>query len=109
MKLSVMDRFGIIELLPRFGSFDAMKTTTSMRKKVSLTDEEIKRYEVQETQTQTGVDCSWNLEKDVGIEIELTPAECELVASELRIRDQKQTITPSQVHLYELFCGGVNG
>ena len=99
MKLSVLERLLVLNLLPEKGSFTNLKLMRTAREALSFTEEEHKLLNFQETDGKTRWQDGVVAEKD----IKLGEIVTEIIKKSLKELDQKEELLPQQVELYEKF------
>jgi hypothetical protein len=99
MKLTIKDRLLIGNILPSKGDLVTLTIKHDLSEKIKITQEEI--VEVELTTNEQGL--SWNTEKEVEREFELTELEKKLVVDELKKLDEAKELTDDTVKLYRLF------
>ena len=95
MKLFVQERMLIPNLLPEKGNIIDMTVKRDIVKKVELTQEELTelKLEVKQAANTDNVYYTWDREKDVGIDVELTKKELELLQKQVKTLDDAGEIT----------------
>lgn len=101
-KLTLLDRLMIPEVLKKEGNYSQMIINADIRKKCSLTQKEIKDFEV----IQFGSQLRWN-EKGTKstLTVDFTELEEKEIKEGLKDLDQKQKLTEDMVGIYKLFVG----
>jgi len=99
MKLSVLERLLIQNLLPEKGSFTNLKLVRVAREVLSFDDAENKVLEFK----QDGEQLLWAPDVIGDREIELGEIITEMIKKELKSLDEKEELTPQQFTLYEKF------
>lgn len=89
MTLSLKDRLNFVLLFPEKGNIIQQILVADISKKVSLTQDEIKEFELK----QEGTVLKWNEEKAKDIEVEFTEAELNLLKEQIKELDSKGEIT----------------
>lgn len=76
MKLHIIDRFNITQLLPETGNFMEYAIKRSIIGKVGITKEDQEKYEIKQDDKTNNI--VWNAEKDVSEPLEVTFTQEEL-------------------------------
>lgn len=100
MKLTILERLNIKTLLPAQGNFETLIISQDIAKKVTITQEEVKEYEMK-TEAENIV---WN-EKGVTSEkeIEFTDAEKLKISEFIQKKNSENALTESHISLYKKF------
>jgi len=89
MKLTVAERLCISELFPAEGNIISMTLTKDISEKVSITQEEIKDFEI--ISDETGI--RWNAKKQRDIDVEFTELELNLLKDQVKKFDEEKKIS----------------
>jgi len=100
IKLKVLDRIHVGQLMPEKGGLATMLTKKSITDKVTLTEKDLKAVEWDDL---PNGQATWNSEKDTGRIMGFTGLETELIVRQLRELDEKKELTTGHVPLWELF------
>jgi len=103
MKLTVLERFMVLGILPDAGSIVTMKLRQGLIDKVGLGPEEMEKYGVKKTGSD-GVE--WKQDVPQEKEIDLKPTEIVAIKENLEKMDKDEKLTPSHISLYEKFVEG---
>lgn len=99
MNLSVSERLAILSVLPEKGDFVTLKILNVLRMNVSLTEEEIKKWNVvQNLETQMV-----NWEENGEAEIPIGEIATGIVVDSLRNLDKRKELLPQHFDVYEKF------
>lgn len=101
MKLTVMERFQALNLLPEEGNISTMRMRQKLIEKLGLTSEELEEYEVGAGE-QPGM-IKWRLDLPQEKEINLKGPEIAAIAENLRRLDKSENLTPAHLTLYDKF------
>ena len=100
MKLTLKERILIQQILPQKGNMLEMLTIKSIVKKVEVTEEESKKFEI----TAKGNSIVWNAEgKDAKFEIEFSEGELKVLKDAVVEMNDKKEITLDNLEL----CGKI--
>lgn len=102
MKLKILERLLMLDILPKEGSFVTLKIVRKLREKVSFTEKEIKDFEI----TQNEKNVSWNIKIDSEIEKEFSDMETDMIKEKLKRLDDEKKLEEKHFTLYEKFIGG---
>jgi hypothetical protein len=103
MKLLVPERYALLDMLPREGSFTTIKLVRKLREKLSFTEAEIATYELKEvTSTEKGIQVQWKADH-APADIDFTSLEYEMIVKSLKEKDNNQKLTELEFPLYEKF------
>lgn len=105
MKLEVHERIALLSLLPKEGDFAALKSIRRAREIFSFTPEEIKFFELQETNEGGIGKTTWNSFK-AAQQIKDCPIEeyiMDVVRAKLSELNRQRKLTQETVSLYEKF------
>lgn len=108
MILKVADRFGLLECLPKQGSYIQMQIAKRLREVLDLSVKEIQELELVVSTVAEGTSVRWNETKDVGNEFEFSRIEVDELTRQLKRLDAEQKLAPNQVRLFETFCVGAS-
>jgi hypothetical protein len=98
VKLTIADRFAILSILPMEGTFATLKLVRELREMLSLTEAEIKEYNVK----QIGEQVTWmNGEKTV--EMEFGDFTAGMIKDALKDLDGKKKLEDKHYNIYEQF------
>lgn len=99
MELNVQERLTLVNLLPEKGNFQTMKTIEAARSLLYPSEEEVKKFEV----NQTGNNISWNKEGAKSIEIKLTKVQKDMLQATLEKLDEKEELTFAHYAVFKKF------
>lgn len=100
-QMTILERFALLELLPKEGNFITLKIIRLLRERLALSEEEIKEYGIQ----RDGEQLSWNPEMNhVQKEIEISDLAKEIIVANLKRLDDQQKLADNQFSLFEKFC-----
>jgi len=99
MELSVLERFLALQLLPEKGDFTTLRTVQEARTNLSLTEEEVKEFELKSEEGRM----SWNAKGSEPREIELSKGAIKLISDALIALNEKKELKEGQLSLYEKF------
>lgn len=102
MKLKLIERFRLLQILPKEGSFATLKIVQMLKSSLALSEVEFKEYEVKDD----GASITWNPKKDFGSEILIGEKATDIIVSALKKLDKEQGLTEQDIPLYEMFVRG---
>lgn len=97
MRLSVLERVMLFNLLPREGNFATLRAVRRLREAISLTDEERKVFGVRVD----GDTVTW--ERSEPKEVAISESDTELIVQRLKALDVAEKLTDQHYELYERF------
>lgn len=100
MKLTLKERLGILNILPKQGDFVTMTAKADLVDKIKVTQEEIKELHI-ETIPEGGL--KWDGKKDLAKEFEITDLETKIVKDELKRLDDAKQISDEILLIYKKF------
>lgn len=100
MQLKFLDRFLLLNLLPKQGTFEDLIVTKDIKSKIEVTQEELKKLNVK---SQENGNITWDSSKDEPKEIEFTDKEQEIITKELKALSEQKKLTENHLNLYQLF------
>lgn len=102
MNLSLSERLTILNVLPKEGSIVTMTIVKDVKKKVSITQEEISKYEIRQ-ETQDGLSfLTWKKEAmDYIIEADFSELEKKEIKSSFETLDKNKKVTEEMLDLIE--------
>ena len=100
MKLNLVERFTLLQLLPVQGDFSTLKIMRKLREDLSTTEGEIKEFGIQQVEDRV----TWNPEQGSG-EVEIPIGEIATMIVEKLLKDLDDTKKLADQHftLYEKF------
>lgn len=104
--LKVGDRFGLLEVIPRTGSYIQMQIAKRLQGILNLSVEEIEKLNFVAEQTDAGTRVRFDSEADQGVDFEFSDLEIAEITKQLGEREKKSQLTPSMTRPYEIFCLG---
>ena len=99
MKLNVIERLTILQILPRETDFSALKLIRDLNDKVGLSADDFKKFDVKTDNGQV----KWNKEGIKEVEIELKEKECDILVEALKGLDKQKKLSQCHLSLYEKF------
>jgi hypothetical protein len=100
MKLTIMDRFALLKVLPHEGSFATLKIVQELRLALSPSEQEHKEFEIKEQ----GNNIMWNPEKGaVPKEIPIGEKATDIIVMSLKKSDQNGNLPEEAISVYEKF------
>jgi hypothetical protein len=99
-KLNIAERLGLLDVLPREGSFITLKIVRDLQSSLSFTEKELEEFGI----NQEGNNIKWFPEKsNETIEIEIGERAQDIIIAALKKLDESKKLTPNHFNLYELF------
>jgi len=98
--LNVGERFMVLSIMPKEGSFLTLRLIRTLVLKVGLSAQEIKDFEASEK----GGVVKWNPKGSIPVDIEFDDVELEVIRKELRKMDAESKIPIEMFSIYEKFC-----
>lgn len=100
MKLNLLDRIVLPGILPKEGSFTDLIIVKDIKKKVSITQEDIKKYKI----TVQGDALQWSTAgAEAEFEYEFEELETKIIKEALQKKHDEKKATEDMIHLYTLF------
>jgi len=105
MKLKLAERFVLLGLLPKEGNFATLKVVRQLKESLSLTEDEIKHYEVKQVAKENGdVQLTWNTEKaKTDKEFEFGEFSVDMLKAKLRKLEEDSKLEEKHFTVYEKF------
>ncbi len=102
MKLFILERIVILDILPREGNFLTLKSIRELRESLGFKDSEAKKFGIVATVGQNGgTDYSWEADEEVNIT--MNEAKISLIREVLRTRDASNILQENEYSIYEKF------
>lgn len=102
MKLTILDRIALLNLLPTTGGFVTLSLISDMRNALQVTTAEIKKAAIQELpdgRLQMDNKAALSVKKDIPFD----QAARAIIETEFKDRDNKKQLTIDQLPLYRMF------
>jgi len=99
MKLSVMERVTLLNILPNQGNFTGLQLFRKVAEALSFTEEEHRALNFR----QEGQQLLWDDNDIPEKEIEIGDFVSESIASKLKAMDKEEKLAPEHISLYEKF------
>ena len=99
IKISVPERYILIQVLPPKGNFETMLTLESLSKILYPSEEEVKKFEIEVKDDRI----AWGKKALEPIELEFTDAQVELIIAELDKKSEADDLDFNQFLLYKKF------
>ena len=100
MKLNVMERLMLINVLPSESNFVNLKIINDLRQAIGFTEAEHKEFDMK---TLPDNQVSWDLTKSIDKEYDIGPKATSIIVEALEKMDQRKQLTPNHLSLYEKF------
>lgn len=102
--LTIKDRLVIPNLLPDQGGILSQRIAKDIKKKLTITQDDIQTFEMKETRDSRGQNqIVWDPTKDVGVEMTFTAAEIKMIQEAIRKVDKDEKITQDNLETCEKF------
>lgn len=105
MKLTVLERLRLFEVIPKEGDFATLKTIRTLREAIALSEADTKEFAFKSTPTESGTQYTWNDKGRAEREIEISAAAIVVVADALKKMNADKKLTEDFFTLYEKFVG----
>jgi len=102
MKLTVLERFTLLGVLPAEGNFVTLKIVRKLREALAFTEKEIKDLEMMVEGERT----KWNPAKDVPRDVEIGEMATDMIVKALKKLDDTNKLTEQHMSVYEKFIKG---
>ena len=99
MKLSVLERFTALQLLPKEGDYITLGVIRKTQEKLSFTEDEIAKYKFKQNGEQT----TWDNQVEQVTDIRIGNKVISLIAEELEKLNKDKKLTPQHMTLYDKF------
>lgn len=99
MELTLLDRIMVMTMIPKKGNFEKLIIAADLEKKVALTQDEIKEFEIK---TGENGAITWKA-TDKTFSYEFTELESKLVQDALKEASDKGELTKDHMSIYRLF------
>ena len=101
MKLNIVERLMLLNILPPEGSITVMKLLRVLKEELSFSEEENKALEFDQKEEQL----FWKQDADIVKDVKLEEGEImtELIKKELKKLDDEEKLTEGHISLYEKF------
>ena len=100
VQLTLGERFAVLGILPNEGTFATLKIIRKLREQLSLTEDEIKEYNVRQEENNLMWDASKALDEK---EFEFGEFSEDLIVKKLKEIDKDEKLTEQQYPIYEKF------
>jgi hypothetical protein len=98
--LTLVQRLSLLNNLPEKGTFITLKIVRKLRESLSLSEEEIKYYNIH----QEGNNVTWdNTKSDEVKEIEIGEKALDIIKDTLKKLDENKELSTKELDLYEMF------
>jgi len=99
MKLNILERLKLLQLLPQEGNFITLTIVNKLKETLSLTEAEFKEFEVKED----GVNTTWNAKGQEERELEIGEKASDIIAEALNKLNDENKLTAQHMSVYEKF------
>ena len=102
MKLILLERLKILQILPAEGNFITLNIVQKLRESLSPTEKEFKDFEIVDKDGQI----SWNEKGREEIEIEIGEKATDIIVEALKKLDEEGKLTAHHLSIYNKFVNG---
>ena len=102
MKLNLLERIMILNILPKEANFTTLKIMNKLKESVAPSEEEYKEFEIK--QSESGI--TWNLKGNEEVEIPIGEKATDVIVESLKELDKNKKLTQELFGLYEKFIEG---
>lgn len=104
MKLTVQERFSLMDILPKQSNFVELKILRTLREELDFSEEELQKGKISITPLQDG-HATWICEKptDVINDCKISELAEGIILTQLKDLDMQKKLLPVQMTLYEKF------
>jgi len=102
MKLNLLERFTLLQILPTEGNFTTLNIVRDLQKVLALSEEEFKEFGV----VQEGDKTTWNKKGREDREIKIGEKATDIIVESLKKLDESKKLTSQHMTIYEKFIGG---
>jgi hypothetical protein len=99
MKLNLLERIMILNVLPKESNFITLRIVKDLEKSLSFTEEEIKEYSIK----QEGQNINWNIEGNVEKEIQIGEKATDIIVESLKKLNEQNKLTMQFFSTYDKF------
>jgi hypothetical protein len=100
VELAISDRFALLGILPQEGNFATLKIVRELREQLSLTEQEIKEYNVQ----QLGDQITWN-NGIATTSMSFSAFAVDMIQKALKKLNDEEKLEERHFNIYEQFIG----
>ncbi len=101
MKLFVLDRLMLLQILPREGDITTLRIVRKLREDLSFSEEETAALKLANVDGRV----QWEADADTGKDVEVGPRAQKLIVETLEQLDKQKKITLDLLPLYDKFVG----
>ena len=101
MKLTVLERLVLQQILPQEGNFVTLKILRSLKTNLGISEKEYKEFEID----QNGEQVTWNAKGNEEREIEIGEKATDIIVESLKKLNEEQKLTEQHYSIYEKFLG----
>jgi len=99
VKLNLMERFLVLQLLPKENNFATLKIVRLLQERLSPSEDEFKEFEVK----QEGEKITWNIKGNEEREIEIGAKAHDMICDALKDLDKDKKLALSHISIYDKF------
>ena len=101
MKLNLIERLKVLQILPTEGNFITLNIVQKLKESLAPTEEEFKEFEIVEN----AGNISWNEKGRIYKEIELGEKATDIIKEALKKLDEENKLTEFHISVYKKFIG----
>jgi len=99
MKLNVLERLQLLQILPKEGNFVTLKIVKTLLNNISIGEKEFKEFDIK----QTGEQLTWNAKGNEDRELEIGEKATDIIIEVLKKVDKEGKLNNQMLSLYEKF------
>ena len=99
MKLNLLERFTILQILPAEGNFSTLKINRDLQESLAPTEKEFKDFEIVQEDERT----RWNQKGMIEKEIEIGEKATDMIVKSLKKLDEDKKLTAQHISVFEKF------
>ena len=99
MKLTVIERLTLLQILPQEGNFLTIKVVRDLTSVLAMNEKEFKEFEIK----QTGEQVTWNLKGNQERAVEIGEKATDIIVEALKRLDEQKKLEQRHLSLYEKF------
>ena len=99
MKLNVIERLTLLQILPQEGNFVTLKVLRDLTSVLGMNEKEFKEFEIK----QTGEQVTWNPKGNEERAVEIGEKATDLIVEALKRLDEQKKLAQRHLTLYEKF------
>lgn len=99
MKLNVIERLTLLQILPQEGNFLTLKVLRDLTSILAMTEKEFKEFDIKQVDEQV----TWNLKGNEEKEVEIGEKATDLIVEALKELDKNKKLEQRHFSLYQKF------